>query len=247
MTTEIGTTPAKSSANDVVLDVRELRKTFGAGAAKVVAVDGIDLAVHRGETTIISGPSGAGKTTLVTLLGGILTPTSGTVCIGGRDIGSMTAAESAEIRRNKVGFVFQTFGLLDALTVRENVEVALNLAGTGGASARQQAESLLTRLGMEHRLHAKPPTLSGGERQRVAIARALMNDPELILADEPTANLDSKQGRQVADILRTLADTYKVAVVIVSHDQRIYDVADRIVWLEDGRLTSPSSSNLKDR
>ena len=247
MATETGTVPVEPSANDVVLDVRDLRKTFGSGAATVVAVDGIDLTVHRGETIIISGPSGAGKTTLVTLLGGILTPTSGTVCIGGRDVGAMSAGESAEVRRSKVGVVFQTFGLLDALTARENVEVALNLVGKGGASARRQAESLLTRLGMEQRLHAKPPTLSGGERQRVAIARALMNDPELILADEPTANLDSKQGRQVADILRTLADTYEVAVVIVSHDQRIYDIADRLLWLEDGHLTLPPSSSLEDR
>ncbi len=228
-----------ASTNSVVLDARGLSKTFGSGAAKVVAVDGVNLTVSRGETIIISGPSGAGKTTLVTLLGGILTPTSGTIRIAGHDIGAMSAAGSAEVRRSKVGFVFQTFGLLDALTARENVEVALNLSGRGGASARDKAESLLVSLGMEKRLRAKPRTLSGGEKQRVAIARALMNDPELILADEPTANLDSKQGRQVADILRSLADTYDVAVVVVSHDQRIYDIADRLLWLEDGRLTAP--------
>lgn len=234
------------SANEVVLDVRDLRKTFGAGAARVVAVDGVDLTVRRGETIIISGPSGAGKTTLITLLGGILTPTSGTVRIAGHDIGAMSAARSAEVRRSKVGFVFQTFGLLDALTARENVEVPLNLSGKGGAPTREKAERLLASLGMAKRLHAKPRTLSGGEKQRVAIARALMNDPELILADEPTASLDSKQGRQVADILRSLADSYDVAVVVVSHDERIYDIADRVVWLEDGRLTAPPAA-LRDR
>ena len=239
MATEIGTAAVEPSANEVALDVHGLSKTFGSGAAKVVAVDGVDLTVSRGETIIISGPSGAGKTTLITLLGGILTPTSGTVRIAGHDIGAMSTAGSAEVRRSKVGFVFQTFGLLDALTARENVEVALNLSGKGGASARERAESLLVSLGMAKRLHAKPLTLSGGEKQRVAIARALMNDPELILADEPTANLDSKQGRQVADILRSLANTYDVAVVVVSHDQRIYDIADRLLWLEDGRLTAP--------
>lgn len=227
-----------ASPNGVVLDAQGLSKTFGSGAAEVVAVDNVDLTVRRGETVIISGPSGAGKTTLVTLLGGILTPTTGAVRIGGDDIGAMGTAGAAEMRRSKVGFIFQTFGLLDALTARENVEVALNLSGQGGASAREKAEGLLSSLGMEKRLNVKPGMMSGGEKQRIAIARALMNDPELILADEPTANLDSKQGRQVADILKTLADKYDVGVVVVSHDERIYDIADRLLWLEDGRLSA---------
>ncbi len=221
---------------EVVLEVHGLTKVFGRGAAAVKAVDGVNLTVRRGEIVLILGPSGSGKTTLLTLIGGLLKPTSGSVHINGRDITAMSESELPRVRRRYVGFIFQSFNLLESLSAEENVEVALNLAGTGGRGAGEKAGRLLDDLGMGHRLRFKPNDLSGGEKQRVSIARALANDPELILADEPTANLDSKQGQEVVHLLRDIAKGQGRTVVIVSHDGRIREMADRVLRLEDGRL-----------
>jgi putative ABC transport system ATP-binding protein len=232
--------PAKfagiGSEAEIILDVRDLTRTFGSGRATVRAVDGIDLAVRRGELVLIMGPSGSGKTTLLTLIGGLLRPTSGTVRVNGLDITSLSERKLTRFRRHYLGFVFQSFNLLESLNARENVEVALNFAGTGGRKGRKLATQLLTDLGMEDRLRAKPQTLSGGERQRVSIARALANDPQLILADEPTANLDSRHGHEVVELLHDIAKAQHRTIVIVSHDHRIRDVADRVLWLQDGRF-----------
>lgn len=219
-----------------ILRVKNLTKVFGSGAGAVRAVDGVDLEVHAGEVVLIMGPSGSGKTTLLTMIGGLLRPTSGKVFLDGVDITSLSQRELPPIRRQHVGFIFQTFNLLEALTAEENVEVALNVAGVGGAQARQRARGLLTERGLEKRLTFRPKQLSGGEKQRVSIARALANRPKLVLADEPTANLDSKHGHDVMLLLRDIAKKEQQAVVVASHDQRIREIADRVLWLEDGRF-----------
>lgn len=221
---------------ETILEVRGLVKVFGSGPGAVRAVDGVDLSVQRGEILLIMGPSGAGKTTLLTMIGGLLRPTSGTVRVNGYEITAMRESQLTRVRRHLVGFIFQSFNLLESLNAVENVEVALNLAGRGGREARAKAERILRDLGMGDRLYFKPRALSGGEKQRVSIARALANDPELLLADEPTANLDSKHGHEVVALLRDIAKKQGRTVIIVSHDHRIREVADRVLWLEDGRF-----------
>ncbi|OGO45520.1 MAG: hypothetical protein A2W34_02730, partial [Chloroflexi bacterium RBG_16_64_32] len=218
------------------MEAQGLTKVFGSGPAAVRAVDGVDLTVRRGEILLIMGPSGSGKTTLLTIIGGLLRPTSGSVRINGYDITSMKESQLPAVRRRLVGFVFQSFNLLESLNALENVEVALNLGGKGGRQARHEAERALTDLGMGERLRFNARKLSGGEKQRVSIARALANEPQLILADEPTANLDSKHGHEVVVLLRDVAKNQGRTVIIVSHDHRIREVADRVLWLEDGRI-----------
>ena len=216
------------------LAARQLDKTFGEGATKVHAVRNLDLDVEAGEVVLIMGPSGSGKTTLLSMLGAMLRPTSGEIVVDGNDLAAIPESRLPKLRATTFGFVFQDFNLLGALTALENVEFALNLTGVRGKAAHERAAALLTRLGLAERLSFRPDQLSGGEKQRVAIARALANEPPVILADEPTANLDSKIGHDIARLLRTIATEEKRAVVMVSHDTRLRDVADRILWLEDG-------------
>jgi putative ABC transport system ATP-binding protein len=219
-----------------LLEVHELTKVFGSDRTEVRAVDGVSFTTDAGEVTLIMGPSGSGKTTLLTMIGALLRPTSGRVLIGGLDVTALPQRELPRIRRQLVGFVFQTFNLLEALTAQENVEVALNVAGVAGDEARRRARALLVEAGLEERLDFHARDLSGGEKQRVSIARALANHPPLLLADEPTANLDSHHGHEVMELLRDLARQEGSAVVVVSHDPRLYDIADRVLWLEDGRI-----------
>ena len=180
------------------------------------------------------GPSGSGKTTLLLMLGAMLRPTSGSVVIDGVDLATAPERRLPRCGPRHLGFIFQDFNLLSALTARENVELACNLAGTVGRAARHRATDLLGRVGLGHRLDFRPDQLSGGEKQRVAIARALANNPTVLLADEPTANLDSGHGREIARLLRRLAEEDGRSIVIVSHDDRSREVADRVLWLEDG-------------
>jgi putative ABC transport system ATP-binding protein len=219
-----------------LLSVQNVSKIYGQGPGRVVAVDDVSLEVQPGEVTLILGPSGSGKTTLLSILGCLLRPTSGQVLANGSDVSQLSDAELSRLRREQIGFVFQSFNLLNFLTVRQNVEVVLNLNGTSGAAARARATELLRLVGLDHRLDFSPTDLSGGERQRVAIARALANDPALILADEPTGNLDSKTGRVVVDLLAGLARERGRGVVLVTHDTRILDMADRVLYLADGAL-----------
>jgi putative ABC transport system ATP-binding protein len=180
------------------------------------------------------GPSGSGKTTLLLMLGAMLRPTSGSVLIDGIDLTTAPERRLPALRATHLGFIFQDFNLLSALTARENVELACNLAGTVGRDAHHRATDLLGRVGLGERLDFRPDQLSGGEKQRVAIARALANNPTVLLADEPTANLDSGHGREIARLLRRLAEEDGRSIIIVSHDDRLRQVADRILWLEDG-------------
>ena len=219
-----------------VLRVEDLTRVFASGHTSVRAVDGVSLTARAGEILLIMGPSGSGKTTLLTMIGGLLRPTSGHVYIDGVDIAALKANELPRVRRHHVGFVFQTFNLLESLSVQENVEVALNVAGVRGHEARQRARRLLVEAGLEGRLDFKARDLSGGEKQRVSIARALANEPRLLLADEPTANLDSRHGHEVMQLLHDLTKNQGRTAVVVSHDARLREAADTVLWLEDGKL-----------
>jgi putative ABC transport system ATP-binding protein len=217
-----------------LVQIKELWKVFGDGETRVEAVRGIDLELARGEVVLVMGPSGSGKTTLLSMLGGLLRPTSGELWIDGVDATALSERELAGFRARSFGFIFQDFNLLQALSASENVEIALNLGGTSGAIADERSTELLSALGLERRLAFKPEQLSGGERQRVAVARAIANHPALILADEPTANLDSRRGAETMRLLRRLAKEEGATVLIVSHDERLREIADRVLWLEDG-------------
>jgi putative ABC transport system ATP-binding protein len=219
------------------LHVSHLTKRFGTGDTEVVAVRDLSLDVSPGEVVLIMGPSGSGKTTLLLMLGGLLKPTEGTIRLDSLELSALSESRLPDVRLRNFGFIFQDFNLLSALNVQDNVAIAAELTGVGRKAAVKKAISLLTELGLGHRLRFAPEKLSGGEKQRVAIARALVNDPALILADEPTANLDSGHGREIMRLMRDIATERGRSVVIVSHDQRIKDIADRVLWLEDGQFT----------
>jgi len=218
------------------LQVSHVTKRYGSGAIEVVAVQDVSLSVAPGEIVLIMGPSGSGKTTLLSMLGALLKPSEGEIQLNGDIISAMKENRLPDIRLRQFGFIFQDFNLLSALSALENVSIVAELAGTKSGAARKKATAVLTELGLGQRLNFLPEKLSGGEKQRVAIARALVNDPALILADEPTANLDSKIGHEIMRLLRSIAKVQGRSVVIVSHDQRIKDIADRVLWLEDGRF-----------
>jgi putative ABC transport system ATP-binding protein len=219
-----------------ILSVEHVTRRFGSGATEVVAVHDISLSVSPGEVILIMGPSGSGKSTLLSMLGGLLKPSSGTIRIGESELTHLSERELPSVRLRHLGFIFQDFNLLSALSSLDNVVVVGQLAGYARQEARQRAKALLEQLGLGHRLGFLPEKLSGGEKQRVAIARALVNKPDIILADEPTANLDSRHGRETMRLLRRLAKEENRSVIIVSHDQRIKEIADRVLWLEDGEF-----------
>lgn len=219
-----------------LLKADTISKFYGSGHTQVRAVDNVTMELAQGELILIMGPSGSGKTTLLSMLGGLLRPSAGTITIAGSDITAMGESALPDIRARKIGFVFQAFNLLDALSVEENILFPAQLVPDKISDARLRAASLIERLGLEARRHALPQTLSGGEKQRVAIARALINDPPLILADEPTGNLDSKSGQEVMMVLHDIARDEGRSIIMVTHDPRVEEVADRVLWLEDGAL-----------
>ncbi len=224
-----------------ILTANNIVKTFGSGHTLVRAVDGVSLDLWPGEVVTITGPSGSGKTTLVSILGALLRPTSGEVSIDGEALSRMSEAELSRLRAQTIGFVFQSFNLLEALSARDNILFPAHLAPGGVKAAAPLADRLLERLGLSARQNALPKTLSGGEKQRVAIARALINRPKLIIADEPTGNLDTKSGHQVIMTLHDIARDQGHSILIVTHDQRVEEVADRVLWLEDGSIRDRKS------
>jgi putative ABC transport system ATP-binding protein len=213
-----------------------LTKTFGAGEARVEALRGIDLCVERGRFVAVMGPSGSGKSTLLHLLGGLDVPTSGTVRVGGEDLAALDDDRLTLLRRRRLGFIFQAFNLIDVLTAEENVGLPLLIDGVGEGEALRRAGEALGLVGLAQRRHHLPGRLSGGEQQRVAIARALVGRPLLLLADEPTGNLDSASGDQVMALLRRLVDEQGQTVLMVTHAARHAALADRIIQLRDGRV-----------
>jgi putative ABC transport system ATP-binding protein len=238
-------------SEEVVLRVRGLRKEYGSGEGLVRAVDEVDLEVFRGEVLAVMGPSGCGKSTLLHLLGGLDRPTAGKIWLKGRRIDDLSERALAQMRQTEVGFVFQSFQLMEELTAQENVEVPALLAGRSPRDARRRAVELLTQFGLAHRTDHLPSALSGGQRQRVAIARALCNEPAVVLADEPTGNLDSAA---TLDVLRLFEGLPRsgFTVVVVTHDERIAATADRLVSMRDGafidemKLTGGTTGNLAD-
>ena len=223
-------------ATDVALRMEGVRKVYRVGDEEVVALDGVDLTVGSDEIVALVGPSGSGKTTLCSIAGGLLTPTSGTVVMGGEDISQYTPKQLTKFRRESVGFVFQTVNLVPFLTARENLVVVDEIGPRTGAPARARADQLLEELGLADRARNLPAQLSGGQRQRVAIGRALMNEPDLVLFDEPTSALDTELGDQVVKLIRQEMKSRGTAAIIVTHDERITHYADRVVRMVDGRI-----------
>ncbi|MCX5737370.1 MAG: ABC transporter ATP-binding protein [Proteobacteria bacterium] len=213
-----------------------LRKEYATGAARFCALDDVDLVVPRGQFLCVMGPSGSGKSTLLHVLAGLLRPDAGTVRIGTREIHALSDRDSARFRRRHIGLIFQFFNLIPTLTVEENIALSLLLEGKRLATLRGEIATLARLLGIEAQLSRYPASLSGGEMQRVAIARALLAEPDLVLADEPTGNLDSKHGEEVLSHLRRICDERGVTMILVTHDLRASSYADRVVVLRDGRI-----------
>lgn len=225
-------------SNVAAVICRGLVKDFGTGAAQARVLHGIDLEIQCGQRTFLVGPSGCGKTTLVSLIAGLLTPTSGKVCVLGQDLQGLSPGALVEFRSRYVGFVFQQFNLIPALNVVENAAVPLIVQGVPFSAALKTAGEILIRLGMGRYLSHSPQQLSGGQQQRVAIARSLVHDPRILICDEPTASLDAQSGLAVMDLLTEIATSPERAVIIVTHDNRIFSYADRTVSLLDGRIES---------
>lgn len=218
----------------LVLEARDLTKAYGTAEARVEALRGVDLDVNKGEWVAIMGPSGSGKSTLLNIVGGIEIPSSGQVVLEGVDLATLDDDQRTIMRRQRIGFIFQSFNLLPTLTAEENVALPLVLDGIKPDEASRRALETLEQVGVAHRRHHVPGAMSGGEQQRVAIARALAIQPALLLADEPTGNLDSNMGTQVVKLLRRLVDERQQTIVMVTHDPQVAAQADRIVKVRDG-------------
>jgi len=222
------------SVPQYVVETRDLHKYYFLRGETVKALRGINMQVRYGEYVSILGPSGSGKTTLFNMIGGLDRPTKGQVILDGRDISKLTPAQMAWVRCHKIGYIFQTFNLIPILTALDNVMLPMVFAGLSREKREEKARSLLERVGLGDRLHHRPNELSGGQQQRVAIARALANDPDIVLADEPTGNLDLNTGLKIVHLLRDLNEEKNVTIITATHDLKMIDVSDRIMWIRDG-------------
>jgi putative ABC transport system ATP-binding protein len=229
-----------------IIEAVDIVQFLGAGASRVQALRGVNLSVFGGQLVLLMGPSGSGKTTLLSVLGCMLRPTQGTVRIGNRSTAGATPGELAEIRRNQIGFVFQSYHLFPTLTAADNVRLALDVRGEPARSAIRKARDVLATVGLAHKADALPGDLSGGEQQRVAIARAIVGDASIILADEPTGALDSENGRAIMTILARIARHPSRGVLVVTHDPRIVPFADRIIHMEDGLICGEEHRPIQD-
>jgi putative ABC transport system ATP-binding protein len=219
-----------------VLEAENVVKELGQGAGLVIALKGVSMTLMPGELTLLMGPSGSGKTTLLSILGCIMAPTSGTLKIAGQSTAGLSPEALAKIRRDHIGFIFQSYNLFPTLNAIENVRIALDVRGVSGYQATSRAEEVLRDVGLGHRLMNFPGNLSGGEQQRVAVARAIASSPSIVLADEPTAALDNENGKAVMALLSRIAKEQKRSVLAVTHDPRTHQFADRIVNIEDGKI-----------
>ena len=217
-----------------IVTIETVKKSF----ADVSVLRGIDLVVKSGERVGLMGPSGSGKSTLLNCICGIETVDEGTICMDGENLGKLTSRELERLRREKVGYIFQSFHLLPTLNAFENVEFSAQLANISQKERKERVNELLRLVGMEHRANHLPDSLSGGERQRVAIARALIHNPKLVLADEPTGSLDTETGSQVLDLLESLSDEFNVSLLLVTHDKASTRICDRVITMQDGLLIS---------
>ena len=222
----------------MIVRAESLGRDFPAGDSVVHALRDVDLGVDEGELAVLHGPSGSGKTTLLNLVGGLDRPTAGHVWVDGAEVSALGEEELVRFRRTTIGFIFQGFGLLPILTAAENVEVPLRLQKADPARREGRVRELLDVVGLGDRANHRPYELSGGEQQRVAIVRALVNDPRLLLADEPTGQLDSENARTIMEVIRELVDTRGVSALVATHDPALLDVADRVIRLQDGRVVS---------
>ena len=228
-----------------LLEAVNLTKELGSGAGKVAALKGVSLALNGGELTLLMGPSGSGKTTLLSILGCMLTPTAGTVRVCQNSTAGLDPEELARLRRDHVGFVFQSFHLFPTLSATDNVRLALDVRGERRRAAKLRSREALAKVGLSHKIKAYPRQLSGGEQQRVAIARAIVGNPSIILADEPTAALDGANGQAVMKLLAEIARERGHAVLIVTHDPRLLPFADRVVHIEDGRIIAEERGGIR--
>ncbi len=227
---------------ETILDGRGLARTYWLGATPVKALDGVDITIGRFEFLVLQGPSGSGKTTLINLLGLLDRPDAGSLDLDGAPVAMLDENARADLRRDRFGFVFQSFNLVAVLTASENVEYPMMLKGVSREARRRRAAELLARVGLSEKADVRPDLLSGGQRQRVAIARALANEPEVILADEPTANLDTRTADDVLDLMSLINQERRVAFVLSSHDPRVVARAQRVLTLRDGRIAGTPSS-----
>lgn len=229
-----------------MLQYLDVVKSYGSGSTEVRAITDVSLTVERGEFVAVMGPSGCGKSTLLHLAGALEQPSAGRVIVDGNDLAELSPAQQAELRRNDVGYVFQSLNLILALTALENVMLPLELDGTPSRQARKVARAALEQVGLDHHLDRYPDDFSGGQRQRIAIARAVIGDRRLLLADEPTGSLDTINGDQVVELLAGLARDRGVSVVMVTHDPRFASWADRVIFLRDGRMVDESAPVFDD-